>query len=156
MNKLLLAIVLSATVSAPAFAARMTVNQHIGDARESKSLKAWSQKERVRLTAKNPGYKMRGPADLCAEMKVVGLDCSYNTRGNLVQYLYAHDVNLFPCEGGTNPYTRDSCLTTKFVDFYNYVGEPIQNRMLTRSIKKNRNLFRNGDLTADAASKWQK
>jgi len=132
----------------------------IKSAKSAPSLKAWMQKEKQRLGADNPGYRMEGPKDLCDVMKSSGLGCTYNDRGDLVQYLFAQGVDLFPCEGGSNPYTRDMCgkmdINKKNDGFHNFVGRPIQNKMLKESIVKNRALFRNGDLTAAAASSWKK
>lgn len=141
-------------------AEQMTASQYIEDAKSSPTLRMWNKKERERLTQQNIGYRMSGPKDLCEVMKSVGLGCSYNERGELVQYLSAHGVDLFPCEGGTNRYTRDMCGRTdsdkRADNFYNYVGQPVQNAMLAKSVYKNRKLFVNGDLTASAARKWRK
>lgn len=160
MKALLLAVI--CYVALPVFAAEQTsMARHIEEAKSSPTLKAWNKKERERLTPQNIGYRTNGPKDLCEVMKAVGLGCSYNERGDLVQYLYAQGVDLFPCEGGTNPYTRDMCGKMHDADkradsFYNFIGQPAQNAALKKSIEKNRTLFRNGDLTASNAGKWRK
>lgn len=162
MKTLLMAVVVGCFVALSAFAAeQMTSAQHIKSAKSSPTLKAWNNKERERLTPQNTGYRMNGPKDLCAVMGLVGLGCSYNERGELVQYLSAQGVELFPCEGGTNPYTRDMCGTmfdavARSSSFYNFIGQPAQNAALKKSIEKNRTLFRNGDLAASDAGRWRK
>lgn len=123
-------------------------------ARAAPTLKGWMAKERMRLGVTNVGYKMAGPGALCTEMNAVGLGCSYNERGDLVGFLYANGVNLFPCKGGSNPYTKGSCDEPN-VDFFNYIGRAGQNATLLASIRKNRHLFKGGDLTAANAKKWQ-
>lgn len=160
MKALLLAVFVG-YFAFPALATeQMTATQHIENAKSSPTLRAWGKKERERLTPQNPGYRMNGPKDLCAVMRSVGFGCSFNERGELVQYLFAQGVDLFPCEGGTNPYTRDMCgkmdADKRADSFYNYVGQPVQNAMLKKSIEKNQTLFRNGDLTASNAGKWKK
>lgn len=157
-----LLVIVGCFVAFPALAAeQMTfAEQIVESAKSSPTLKAWNKRERERLTPQNPGYRMNGPQDLCAVMKSVGLGCSYNERGELVQYLSAQGVDLFPCEGGTNPYTRGVCgkseADKRADSFYNFIGQPAQNALLKKSIEKNRTLFRNGDLTASDAGKWKK
>lgn len=132
----------------------------ITTARSAPTLKAWMQVEKVRLTKKNIGYSMGGPPSLCTAMKSVSLGCSHNERVQLVQYLFAHGVDLFPCEDGSNPHTREICSQMAGGDrtgdsFYNYIGNSLQNEMLEEGIKVNHDLFKGGDLTASAAKKWK-
>lgn len=161
MKALLIAVICCIALPVAATEQLLTTAQHIEGAKASPTLKGWNKKERERLTPQNIGYRMGGPKDLCEVMKTVSLGCSYNERGELVQYLYAQGVDLFPCEGGTNRYTRDMCGKMHDSDkrgdsFYNYVGQPVQNAILKKSIEKNRGLFKNGDLTATAAGRWKK
>ena len=149
-------LVLPAVAQQEAFAP----GKHITTARSAPTLKAWMQVEKVRMGAKNIGYRMPGPPALCATMKSVHLGCSYNDRVALVEYLFAHGAELFPCKDGSNPYTRNTCSQMAGGDrtgdsFYNYIGTPIQNEMLESAIKVNRNLFKGGDLTVSAARKWK-
>ncbi len=137
-----------------------TVAQHVEWARSSTSLKVWAERQKKFIGANSHGYRMYAQKDLCDTMRSVGMGCSYNDRGDLVQYLFAHGVDLFPCEGGTNPYTRDMCGRSSLYygneGFYNFIGQPVQNSKLKRSIEKNRGLFTNGDLSASAARQWKK
>lgn len=119
----------------------------IRTAKTAPTLRAWMKEERQRLGSDNIGYRMEGPKNLCAIMKSAGLDCSYNTRGALLEYLWAHGVVIFPC--------RD-CGDEPEIGFFEYSGRADQNATLARTIKKNRHLFRNGDLMAEAVSKWKK
>lgn len=125
-------------------------------AAEFKDLKSLMAAEKARLGAKNPGYSAQGnsTASVCIAMKSVGLGCSYNERGEVVLFLYKNGVNMFPCKGGSNPYTKNSCSET-YHDEYNYIGQAGQNKTLADSIRKNRALFSGGNLTAENAKKWR-
>lgn len=138
----------------PLFAADQTSSQYLDGVRSSATLSEWSRAERERLTPQNNGYRMAGPTSICEAMKSVSLGCSYNERSDLVVYLLAHGVNLFPCKDGTNPYTQGKCSGVD-TDIYNYIGQPLQNSILAKSIVRNRELFSAGDLTASAARKWR-
>lgn len=156
MFKLLIAVFVTVFAS-PSFGADLT--NLVDIAKASPTLKVWMEKERQRLTPQNVGYRMSGSGPLCDVMRSVKLGCSYNERGDLVTYLYAHGVNLFPCSEGSNPYTKGHCdirIGALDIDMFNYVGQANQNTMLWQSIEKNRALFVNGDLTATAAKKWRK
>lgn len=162
LKSTLISIFVALFLAAPAAFAQATFTtvQHIQGAKSSPTLKEWGKRERVRLGDNSAGYRANGPKDLCIAMKAVGLGCSYNERGELVQFLYVNGTDLFPCKAGTNPYTKNLC--GKMGDhpdedsFYNYIGRPVQNRMLRASLEKNLRLFKDGDLTATAAKKWQK
>ena len=154
---IIVGIVLSLSAASACAAATLTTEQIMAQAKSATTLKNWMRVDRERLGSNNTGGQ--GPKDLCREMKSVGLGCSYVERIQLVGYLSAHGVDLFPCVGGTNPYTADMCGRPDWKvteNFLNYIGRPVQNQMLKESIKKNRGLFRNGDLTAANAAKWQK
>lgn len=107
--------------------------------------------------ASNPGYGMMAKGDLCQAMQSVGLGCSYNERGSLIDFLHGNGVVLFPCKGGTNPYTVDRCDDHPYAnpDFRNYIGQPVQNKMLIDAINKNRALFKRGNLLASDVKKWK-
>ncbi len=101
-----------------------------------------------------------GSSKICSTMRRVGLGCSYNERIMLSEYLAANGKNLFPCGDGSNPYFA----TTKDCDSFRpeelmsdsfYIGQPGQSVTLEQSIRKNAKLFKNGDLTPEAAARWQ-
>lgn len=83
--------------------------------------------------------EMPGSRDLCAAMSTAGLDnCGYSTRVLLVWYLAANGASLFPSDYLSS-----------------YSGKAAENAVLTRSLRKNAALFENGDLTPEAAKRWQ-
>lgn len=114
---------------------------------------AWRQQTKE---GDSPGGN--GPAGLCKALAGVGLGCSYMERGNLVVYLLGQGTDLLPCKGGSNPYTADMCNDPDqqgLENRGNYIGRPIQNAILEKSIRKNAHLFKNGDLSISAARQWQ-
>lgn len=100
-----------------------------------------------------------GQKSLCGTMKDVGLGCSYEERISFSDYLAANGVNLFPCGDGLNPYfaTKAECRGFGGADSLAsfFIGQPGQNAKLERSIQANAGLFKNGDLTPEAASTWK-
>jgi hypothetical protein len=120
----------------------------------SSDLKSFMQVERVRMGTDNPGYKMQGQGEVCEALRSVGLGCSYNERYHLIDFLQENGVVLFPCKGGTNPYTKDRCDREPY-DWHNYIGQPVQNKMLAQAVRRNRNLFVKGNLTKEQVKKWK-
>jgi hypothetical protein len=105
--------------------------------------------------ASNPGYRMMADPALCQTMKLVGLGCSYNERYSLIDFLQENGIVLFSCKDGTNPYTVGHCGEPGYQDAGNYIGRPVQNKMLSDAIKKNRALFKGGNLLASDTKKWK-
>lgn len=119
----------------------------------------WDASERKKLGYDSQGSLGPGPKDLCQTMGAVGLGCGYDERITLANYLAANGVNLFPCGDGSNPYfaTESECQRFDLNDPTQsfFIGQPGQNEKLRRSIQKNAGLFKNGDLTPEAASAWK-
>lgn len=105
---------------------------------------------------------MRGPSNVCAAMTDVGLSCWYHTRYLLSDYLAYNGANLFPCGPRSgNPWfaTEEDCDNLRAWerdanDSY-FVGSAEQNVRLARSIRQNAALFEDGNLTPEAAARWQ-
>lgn len=113
------------------------------------TLKAALAESKNFLGADNPGYGMKGDRKMCAVLRTVGLPCDYNTRGTLSLFLTVNGRAIFPVAGGTNPYWTVRRDNDPFPDDA-FVGEAKQNAMLADAIKRNRHLFKGGDLTAEA------
>lgn len=109
------------------------------------TLKAAIEDYRGFAGADHGGWKMNGPKFLCKEFSSVGLACDYNTRGELVMFLEHNGKVLFPPSGKTNPYCEEEKDRSYGAC---YIGQPIQNKMLAESIRRNKALFKEGDLTA--------
>ena len=86
--------------------------------------------------------------------KAVKMKCDYNSRYELIDTVYtASGQMLFDKQ--SNSYTRamkDEGVKSEPPRFY--IGEPDQNAKLSRNILANRNLFKDGKLTTDAAKRW--
>jgi len=127
-----------------------------------KSLKEAIEAEKSFLGASNPFWKGH-PANpaTCNALKDVGLTCDYNTRVTLSTFLTVNGKGLFPAMGKTNPYVFDD--NGKLWEDRSdrpddvYIGAAVQNPMLAAAVRKNANLFKNGDITADdVQNRWRK
>lgn len=127
-------------------------------------LKAFMATWKNYLDRSNGGWKIMAGGNVCTSMKSVGLGCSLNDRVALIDYLAQHGKKLFPCETNTNPYFNNNlpitdmghCSHPHNKKYHNYfIGQPIQNEMLAKAIQKNKHLFSSGNLTLEAAKKWQ-
>lgn len=101
------------------------------------------------------GWTKNGDGEVCKALKGVKLGCDYNTRYTLSMFLTVNGKGLFPAAGNTNPYF------TKFEPEYmdhddGFIGRLVQNKMLADAIRRNTNLFKGGDLSADDVKKrWR-
>ncbi len=116
------------------------------------TLKAVLAADQKRLCPNNLGFKMSGDAQTCEALNDVQLACDYITRGTLSLFLTVNGKGLFPAKGGTNPYSKE--VIPGLPDDH-YIGQMIQNQMLRAAIKRNSNLFKNGDLTVAALKNWK-
>ncbi len=118
------------------------------------TLKAALAADRAFLGAGNPGYRMHGDPKLCAALASVKLACDYNTRTTLTMFLTVNGKDMFPAEGGTNPYYTQHDPKDAYPDDA-YIGQPVQNTLLRKAVLRNAGLFKNGNLTAASATKWR-
>jgi len=141
---------------------QVTMTELVEGARRAPSLKAWGEMEQARLGVEHIGYDVPSTPSLCDTMESVGLGCSLNEMSDLVGYLWAHGTTLFTCDDSPNNYISRHLCDPELIEFqktdgfWNYSGEGWQADTLRNTVEKNKKLFRNGDLTAEAARMWQK
>jgi len=130
------------------------------------TLKTAIAAEKELLGADNPHWKPAigapGLREICSVLKAVQLTCDYNTRIVVSHFLALYGKGLFPAAGGTNPYYTGADRAKEVKDGTDtspddaFVGQPVQNKMLADAVRKNRHLFKGGDLTAEAVKKsWK-
>jgi hypothetical protein len=103
-----------------------------------------------------------GLREICAALNAINISCDYNTRYEVSQFLAFYGKGLFPAAGGTNPYCTTESRERRVRDGTDnrpddcFIGRPQQNKMLADAIRKNRALFKNGDISVEAVRKsWK-
>jgi len=94
----------------------------------------------------HPGYELGADNPACRPLLSAGLsDCNYNVRGVLVGFLAMYGVDLFPWTYDDRMGPADTA----------YSGKGDENEMLIAAVKRNADLFADGDLTAEEVQQWR-
>lgn len=106
--------------------------------------------------AGHPSWNKMIGGELCEALTAVGRGCSYAERYALLDFLYDHDVVIFRCTDGMNPYIAGHCDDyDRYDDRYVYIGSGAQNAFFAKSVISNKELFHDGNLTPERARLWK-